>query len=169
MEWLVLVVVVVVGLFLVTALFGAPYLPSKYSDAVEAFEKLCPSIRRDVVVDFGCGDGVVLLAATKAGVKRAVGFELNPLLVVLAKLRCRKNRRVQVRLGNMLSAKLPEDMTVAYVFGLDRVMRMLKPRLAAYAKEQKRDIFVISLAFRFEGMKPEKVWKAYGLYRICYT
>jgi SAM-dependent methyltransferase len=168
MGWSILlgVALLVVGVFLVTALFGAPYVPSRRDEITEAFARLRPLTGEDVVVDFGCGDGVVLRTVAGLGVKRVVGVELNPMLALLARLRSWKDKRVRVKCGNMLMVKLPKDMTVAYIFGLDRVMRMLKPRLVAYAKEQGRDIWVISLAFEFVGMKPEKKWGAYGLYRI---
>jgi len=168
MEWLAIALAVIVGVFLVSTLFGAPYLPSRYKDVVEAFEKLKPLTRRDVVVDFGCGDGVVLKAVgADAKVKRVIGIELNPFLALVSKWRNRGNKKVRVRCGNMLSVKLPEDMSVAYVFGLDRVMRMLLPRLLAYSREYKRDIWVVSLAFEFPGMAPVKKWRAYGLYKIA--
>jgi SAM-dependent methyltransferase len=159
-------VMVNIGVFLVTALFGAPYVPSRRREVMEAFRKMRPLTEKDVVVDFGCGDGLVLKAVADLGVGRAVGIELNPMLALWAKLKNWKNKKVQVKCGNMLTVKLPDDMTVAYIFGLDRVMRMLKPRLIAYAKEQGHDILVMSLAFEFAGMKPEKKWGPYGLYRI---
>jgi hypothetical protein len=168
MIWSVLVgvMLVVVGVFLVSALFGAPYVPSRRAEVRAAFLKLKSLSDKDVLVDFGCGDGLVLEVAAEMGVGRAVGIELNPILGVIAKFKYRKNKKIQVRCGNMLSVKLPEDMSVAYIFGLDRVMRMLKPRLEAYAQEPKRDILVVSLAFECEGYEPVKRWGAYGLYRI---
>jgi SAM-dependent methyltransferase len=168
MIWLILLVVILVvaGVFLVTSLFGAPFVPSKYKGVQEAFRKLRPLTKEDVVVDFGCGGGVVLRAVADLDVKRVVGIELNPVLAVLTKCRSRGNEKIQVKCGNMLTMKLPKDMTVAYIFGLDRVMRMLKPRLVKYAREQGRDIWIVSLAFEFAGMKPEKKWGAYRLYRI---
>ena len=162
----VIAVLVVTGVFLVTALCGAPYVPSRYEEVREAFANLKPLTREDVVVDFGCGDGVVLRAVASFKVKRAVGIELNPMLAVVARVRSRGDRRVKVVCGNMLSVKLPDDMTVAYVFGLDRVMKMLKPRLEKYARKQGRDVWVVSLAFGFVGMRPVKTWGAYGLYKI---
>jgi len=168
MGWMILVgaVVLVVGGFLVTGLFGAPYVPSKRKELREAFTGLKKLTSKDVVVDFGCGDGVVLRAAVNAGAGRAVGIELNPMLAMIAKWRNRRNKKVQVKCANMLSVKLPEDMTVAYIFGLDRVMRMLLPRLKKYAREQGRDIWVVSLAFEFKDMRPVKRRGAYVLFKI---
>jgi len=166
MIWLVAGVLVLVGIFLVTGLFGAPYVPSRRAEVEKAFAGLRPLNEKDVVVDFGCGDGVVLQVVAKSKAKGAVGIELNPILVARAKWKNREHKKVRVQCGNMLMMKWPEDMTVAYIFGLDRVMRMLKPRLMTYAKEHKRDIWVVSLAFEFDGMEPEKRQGAYGLYRI---
>ena len=166
MTLLILIILLVVGIFLTTALFGAPYVPSHRKDTEKAFEKLYPLSNQDIVVDFGCGDGVVLMAAADFKIKKAIGFELNPILALIAKWRTRKHKEIEIKCKNMLTAKLPKDMTVAYIFGLDRVMRMLLPKLISHAKEQNKDIWVISLAFEFEGMKPEKKYGPYGLYRI---
>ncbi len=69
-------------------------------------------------------------------------------------------------LGLGKTFKLPEDMSVAYVFGLDRVMRMLEPRLVEYSREHKRKICVVSKAFEFKGRKPIAKHGAFYLYEI---
>lgn len=166
MEYFIVLVLIIVGIFLLTGLFGAPYVPSKRRELEQVFVKLKPLGAKDVVVDFGCGDGVVLIAAARAEAGRVVGVELNPILAMVAKWRCRKYENIEVRCGNMLGVKLPEDMSLAYVFGLDRVMRMILPRLSRFAREQGRDVLVVSLAFGFPEIKAEKTWGAYGLYRI---
>jgi len=80
MTWLViiLVVLVVVGIFLGTALFGAPYVPSREKEVREAFEHLRPLTKKDCVVDFGCGDGVVMRAAARAGGWEGGGVGIEP-------------------------------------------------------------------------------------------
>jgi SAM-dependent methyltransferase len=161
-----LVVLVILGVFLGTALFGAPYVPSREAEVEEAFRRLRPLKAKDCVVDFGCGDGAVLRAAIKAGAGKVVGLELNPLLVLVARWRCRKEKRILVKCCNMNRCKLPEEMTVAYVFGLDRVMKMIRPRLERFAKSQGRTVYVVSNAFEFEGMKPVKKWGSFYLFEI---
>ena len=158
----ILVLVVFVG----TVGFGAPYVPSREGEAREAFRKLKPLSGRDVVVDFGCGEGVILRVAKDLGTRGAVGIEINPVLAMIAKFRNRGREGVEVRWGDMRRVRLPEGMTVAYVFGVERVMRMLLPRLEEFAREHKRDIWVMSLAFEFAGRKYEKRWGAYYLFRI---
>lgn len=161
-----IVFLVLVMVFLVTALFGAPYVPSIEEELGAAFGELRPLGKRDVLVDFGCGDGMVLRAAVKAGAGRAVGLEINPILAVVARLKSRGEKKVEVKFGDMTRVKLPADMTVVYVFGLDRVMKMLVPVLKKFAAEQGRSIDVISKAFEFEGMRPITKTHSHYLYRI---
>ncbi|MDR3298393.1 MAG: class I SAM-dependent methyltransferase [Candidatus Nomurabacteria bacterium] len=160
------VVLLVVGVFLVTALFGAPYVPSLERELTGVFEKLRPLTKEDVVVDFGSGDGIALKVAAKSGAGRVVGLELNPFLVGIARFRNRKLKNVEVKTGDMMTMKWPDDMTVVYVFGLDRVMKRLKPRLEKFARGQGREIDVISKAFEFAGMKASGERDGFYLYKI---
>jgi ribosomal protein L11 methylase PrmA len=61
-------------------IFGAPYLPTLDKPMKAALElaELKPG---QTLLELGCGDGKVLIAAAKQGV-HATGFELNPLLVI---------------------------------------------------------------------------------------
>ena len=76
---LLIAVAVLVGLFLLTALRGAPYVPSRSRDLERAFDELYKLAADDLLVDIGSGDGRVLMMAVKRGA-RAVGFEINPVL-----------------------------------------------------------------------------------------
>ncbi len=141
------------------------YVPSRREEVREAFLKLRPVGKEDLVVDFGCGDGVVLGVAASFGAK-AVGVELNPFLVWVARWRNRRKKGVRVICGDAMMVRLPEGMTVAYVFGLDIMMRRLLPRLRRYAREEGREIFVISHAFEFPGVRALEEFGSYRLYKI---
>ncbi len=117
------VVLVLVLLFGGVAFVGAPYVPSHRRQVRRAFTELRPLTAHDVVVDLGSGDGVVLAAAREAGAGRVVGYELNPLLVLLARLRLRQT--AEVHLGDMWRVQPPEGTTVVYVFGVGRDMARL--------------------------------------------
>ena len=67
----------IVALFLLTALRGAPYVPSRRQDIDRAFTELYHISKEDHLVDLGSGDGVVLRQAAKKGAS-ASGFEINP-------------------------------------------------------------------------------------------
>lgn len=75
---------------LLTPLFldlGAPLVPSKRRrvQKIPEFETHRPG---EFWIDLGAGDGRVVIAAAKAGA-RSLGFEINPILVLWAKLMIR--------------------------------------------------------------------------------
>jgi hypothetical protein len=98
-------------------LFGAPYVPSHRREVRRSFERLYPLNSKDVLVDLGSGDGVVLAEAVRRGA-RAYGYELNPLLVWLSRFRLGK--RATVTLGNMWKVQLPAETTLVYIFMVTR-------------------------------------------------
>src|SRR5438552_5880759 len=77
----------------------------------------------DVFVDFGCGDGRVLLeAAHLYRFRRVVGVEIVPDLAEAARRRLEHNRhllnsqRWEVVCGDVLDYEPPDDLTVAYFY-----------------------------------------------------
>ena len=79
------VLAVIAVCFAFVLINGAPYLPTlrKQIDAAFDLAELMPN---DMVIELGCGDGRVLIAAAKLGYK-AVGYELNPILFIICWLR----------------------------------------------------------------------------------
>ncbi|MGE5327872.1 MAG: hypothetical protein ACM3KH_00905, partial [Thiobacillus sp.] len=102
-------------LFSFMVFFGAPYVPSRPSFIRQAFDELYSLSDKDVLVDIGSGDGSVLREASRRG-SRAVGYEINPLLVILSKLISGKDKKVQVVLTDFWRSHLPKDTTVIYLF-----------------------------------------------------
>ncbi len=99
----------------------------------------------DVVYDLGSGDGrVVITAAQKYGVK-AVGFEIDPGLVKLARENLRKEgveTSVEIRQQDFLTADLSPASVVTLYLSYDgnlavrpQLMKQLKPgaRVVSYA------------------------------------
>ena len=74
----------VVLLFGFVAFTGAPYVPSRRRDLQKAFDELYRLKKTDVLVDIGSGDGIVLREASRRGA-RAIGYELQPLLVLISR------------------------------------------------------------------------------------
>lgn len=72
--------------FLVVSFFtGAPFVPTPTRVINDVF--LLANLKKDMIfIDLGAGDGRVLIAAAKKGVI-AKGWEINPLLVLWAKLK----------------------------------------------------------------------------------
>lgn len=152
-----LLVLAVLVCFSFVLLFGAPYLPTLGKQVAIALElaELRPG---QTLLELGCGDGKVLVAAARRGV-RAVGYELNPLLVAVAWARTRRYRGlVSVRWGNFWQAKWPET-DVIFVFGLQRIMNRLNTKIeqsltqAVNSATNERRVKLVSFAFKVPGRK----------------
>lgn len=162
---LIFAVVFAVGIFLVTGLMGAPYVPTLHAPLEEALTKLYPVGEKDLLIDLGAGDGVVLESASKKGAK-AVGVEVNPFLVLAMKRRFRKNRRVKVLLRNFYHFKFPKETTVVYVFMIGFRIDSIYRKIEAEAKRLNKTIYFISNAFDVSIAKPEKHLGQFYLYKI---
>lgn len=144
---------------------GAPYVPSHKKAAYKALTKLYRLSENDVLVDIGSGDGLILRLASKLGA-RAIGYEINPLLVFISKVLSVGDKRVDIRLVNFWQKSLPSDVTVVYAFMVTRDMPRLLEKLIATAKQQNRKIFLISFGNKLAGQKPKASSKSHYLYEI---
>lgn len=156
----------VVLIFLVTALVGAPYVPSHRRQLVALFDNLYKLKPTDTVIDIGSGDGVVLQEVARRGAK-AVGFEINPILVLIARLRLYKYRQqVQVKLANFWSVDFPDRTTVVYTFGDSRDINKMYRKVQAQAGRLNKTIYFISYGFVVKGVQPLKSHQAHHLYKV---
>ena len=159
--WIILALVVIVGF---VAFTGAPYVPSKVRDIRRAFDELYIVSAHDVLVDLGSGDGIVLREASKRGA-RAVGYEIHPLLVIISRWLSRHDNRVAVRQSNFWRDRLPDDVTVVYIFGDGRDIAKMFRFVQTEATRLQCSIAVISYAFMIDEA-PEKTVGAHHLYTI---
>jgi 16S rRNA A1518/A1519 N6-dimethyltransferase RsmA/KsgA/DIM1 with predicted DNA glycosylase/AP lyase activity len=147
-----LIVLIVVSLFAGVVAFGAPYLPTlsrQVEDAINLLE-LKPG---QTMLELGSGDGRLLKAAAKKGIY-AVGYELNPLLVMYSKVSCFKYRKlVTIKWGNYWQMTWPEADAM-YVFLLNPYMSKLHKKVIQYI--EKRPFIVVSFAFKIPEIKHVK-------------
>jgi len=114
------------------------------------------------LLELGCGDGKVLLAAARQGI-RVVGYELNPLLVLVCLWRTRHYRKlVSVHWRNFWRVKLRETDGI-FVFVLPRQMAKLDTKIA---QEAQKPLKLVSFAFAIPQKKPVK--KRDGVYLYEY-
>lgn len=165
MEILFWLIGVIVAIFCLTVLRGAPYVPSRKRDIESMFDSLYQLKKTDLLVDIGSGDGVVLRQAAKRGA-RAVGLEVNPILVVISKIISGKNKRIETWWRDFWLTELPNDTTVIYMFSESRDIKRMIRRIQNEATRLKRQLFVISYAFDVPGIKPVNSNKSYFLYKI---
>lgn len=159
-------VLVVTAAFLVARYFGgmgigAPWLPVRKQD-IEAAFRLVDVGPGDVVVDLGSGDGRLLVACAKRGA-RVVGYELNPIMVWISRIRLAPHAsRGVIYRKNLLKADL-KDATVIFIFGMGNIM----PRIAEKIRREARpDVRVVCFAFQLPGWTPVKKDGIAFLYRL---
>src|SRR5437868_4204180 len=78
-------------LFGFVVFFGAPYLPTLKKSRTSALDllELEPG---QTILELGCGDGALVLAAAERGLK-VIAYELNPILVLVSIIRTWKYRK----------------------------------------------------------------------------
>jgi hypothetical protein len=139
--------------------FGAPYLPTLDNHKKLALEMLDLK-KGDTLLELGCGDGRILLAAAQNGIK-CVGYEINPLLVLIALWRTRHYRQlVRVKMQNYWGEKLPEADAI-FVFLLPKYMTKLHNKIT---QETRKPVKLISVAFEIPSKKATKAQSGLFLY-----
>lgn len=161
MWWLFGLVLVIIASFSLVLLRGAPYLPTLGSQVTTAFEllELRPG---ETMLELGCGDGKVLVAAAQRGIK-SVGYELNPLLAAVAWLRTRRYRRlVRVVWGDYWVRPWPPHQAI-FAFLLPRFMAKLDKKII---QESSKPVKLVSFAFTIPGRRVTA--KKAGVFRYDY-
>lgn len=159
MAWIYLAVVLVVFCFSFVLLYGAPYVPT-LSRQVKVALNLLDLKQGETMLELGCGDGKVLIAAAERGWK-VIGYELNPVLAAVAWLRTRKyGGRVQVKCADFWNAKWPETEGI-YCFILPRLMQKLDKKVV---QEYGKPVKVVSFAFVISTKKSAKEQDGVFLY-----
>jgi hypothetical protein len=144
--------------FAVAAISGAPWVPVRKSDIAAIVDDLRLSERK-LYIELGSGDGRVLAAVAKCGVQ-AVGYEINPLLWLIAWLRLLPARNARVKLANFWSRSLkPADVVMAFL--IPRTMPRLEVKLK---KEMRSGSLFISYVFPLPTKKPIQKHKKWYIY-----
>ena len=118
---------VVAAMFGLGAWLGAPYLPILRRD-YEPLLELVHLTPGQTILDLGCGDGRLLRAAAKRGVK-GIGYEINPLLFAIAVIvTWRFRHMISIKLGDYWRVRLPPADAI-YVFLITRYMAKLDAKL----------------------------------------
>ncbi len=149
----------------------APYVPSE-PYIVRRMLELAEVGPKDVVVDLGCGDGRILIAAVKAfHARRAVGYEMDRGLYKQAVSAVKKQglmHQITVVNDDLLQADL-SDATVITLYLTTAGNTRLRPKFEAEAYAGTR---IISHAFTIPGWTPALVAKCevpYGPFLYLYV
>jgi hypothetical protein len=159
MTWLLLVILVVVLLFGVVVLFGAPYLPTLGVQTELGLDMLALKPGQ-TMLELGSGDGRVLRTAARRG-WHVVGYELNPLLIIISYVVTWKYRQqVKIIWGNYWRRDWPKANGV-YVFLLNKYMPKLNNKII---QEYGKDVKLVSFAFKIPGRQATREEKGVFLY-----
>jgi hypothetical protein len=152
-----------VACFSFVLLFGAPYLPTM-SKQVQIAMDMVGLKPGQTLLELGCGDGKVLIAAARRG-WRVVGYELNPLLVLVCKVRTWRYRKlVVVKWGNFWTQDWPAADGI-FVFVLLRQMKKLDKKIM---QSTSNPVKLVSFAFEVPNKKPIKK-SPHGVYLYRYN
>lgn len=166
MTVLLIVLGVFVLLFCAVALRGAPYVPTHASSLRVLFDELVPLTKDDLLVDIGSGDGIVLRAAARRGA-RALGYELNPVLVVISRLLAVKyGGRIKTQLSDFWGASFPAETTVVYTFGESRDIEKMYQKVVWEAARLNKRVRFVSYGFELKNVQPVAHKHAMNVYEV---
>ncbi len=145
----------------IASLTGAPFVPSS-NPTTAAMAKLANIKKGSIVYDLGSGDGKVLFAAAALGA-RAVGFEINPILVLYTNIRAYfspHRHKVHAVWKNFWSADI-HDADAVFIYLLPWKMERLAQKLQ---KELKPTARIVSNSFIFPNWQMEKEDRDHHVY-----
>lgn len=160
-----LIIGCIIVLFGAVAFRGAPYVPTLKRSVKNGLDLLNLE-KDDLVLDLGSGDGNVLKAAAQRGY-RALGYELNPVMCIVAKLRCISYKgRVTVQWRDFWLADWPQDTRAVFVFLAGPYMGRLARKINQEMTRRNKPLTVVSNGFAIPGYLPKKISGGMYLYEI---
>lgn len=152
MQFIVLGLAAIILLFGFVVFYGAPYLPTLKKQTKDALD-LLDLKPGQTLLELGSGDGTVLLAAAKRGI-RCVGYELNPVLVVISRIMTWRYRKlVTIKMANYWSVQWPKTDGI-YVFLLQKYMDKLDTKVTQHSRKY-GTIKLVSFAFTIPNKTPK--------------
>ena len=118
---------------------------------IRAFIEAVPMKAGQLLVDLGCGDGRILRQAHKRYRVRAIGYEVNLMAYLKARLLSFSLKNIEIKRRNFWSANLA-DVVVCYLY--PDVMKKLAAKLRATLKP---GAVIVSCNFGLPGFQPIRV------------
>ena len=83
----------------------------------------------ETIIDYGCGSGILAIAALKLGAHRAVGVDIDPSAILVARANAQRNRAAAEFLDGSEPLSIVADIVVANI--LANPLKVLAPLLAS--------------------------------------
>jgi len=131
-----------------------PYVPTG-PETVAAMLKLAGVEKDDLLIDLGCGDGRIVIAAAKEYGTRGIGVDIDPARIKEANQNARKEgvaNMVEFRQADLFDTDI-RKATVVTLYLLPSVNMKLRPKLW---RELKPGTRVVSHTFDMGDWKPDK-------------
>ncbi|HSV32200.1 MAG TPA: class I SAM-dependent methyltransferase [Atribacteraceae bacterium] len=164
--WILGLVVVILFLFFwwIFPLFfhGIPWQPTDMKRVRRMLEMAKPN-PNELLVDLGCGDGRICIEAARRFGIRAIGYEINPWLYLLARLRIffsGVSHRVRVELRDIHQVDLSQ-VNIVTLFLFQHVNDRLEKKLSEELPSGSR---VVSYIWIFKGWQPAEIDRVLRLY-----
>ena len=128
-----------------------PWAPTPSADLNDLLDII--GVQSGLFLELGSGDGRNLLLAAQRGFSQSIGLELSPALVALSRLRLWLAQiNGTVHRADVLTAALPAEASVVYLYLSREALETLAPRLAcAY---HSRGTLVLSRGFELPDWSP---------------
>jgi SAM-dependent methyltransferase len=130
---------------------GAGYDPAPM-DKVHKMLQMAKVSSDDIVFDLGCGDGRVVIAASKRFGARGIGIEIDPfrfLFAWLMVLASGQSRRVKIEFGNFFKRDIG-DATAVMLFLYGPTNNKLKEK---FRRELRPGTRIVSYVWKFDGWR----------------
>lgn len=159
MELIILFAIIIVIVFGLVVFVGPPFLPTMRNNLDTALD-LLDLKPGQTLLELGSGDGRVVRAAAERGLK-VVGIEINPILVVVSRLRCWKYRnQVTIIWDDIWKARWPQADGV-FTFLLQRQMERLHKKIEIW---HTKPVKLASFAFYIPDKPPTSKYNGIFLY-----
>lgn len=133
-----------------SSIMGAPYVPSNGKEIKEIL-KLAHLKKGSRMYELGCGDARTIRWAVRSYGVRGWGIDINPVLIVWARLLARLQgiKHIHLQVGNVYHTDL-RNADVVYLFLMPEMVAKMRPLFAA---QLKKDTLVISHGFPIPYLK----------------
>lgn len=149
--YILLVVVLLIVLYVVLpALFGSPWWPAPKKDVIGLLVEA--DLKEDeILYDLGCGDGRVLITASRMFGVRCVGVEIDPIKVFIAKAFVRLaglSDKIKIIRSSVFKVSIKEA-DVVFLYLSHQLIDKLTPK---FLEELKPEARIISYGFLVKGL-----------------
>jgi len=137
-------------IYVLPILWGSPYVPVLEKE-VDKILKLLDLKPGELFYDLGSGDGRILIEAARTFKVKAIGIEINPLLVFLSKRKVKKlelQERIKIIRGNFFKLNF-SDADAISVYLIQTTLNRLEKKFLSELKPGTR---IVSKSFTFENL-----------------